>query len=258
MFGTRLANNLVSRASRMIVGTGYTEVATVLHGLAPPVSGFDPARDVAQAGVDKGVLLPGVNDSFTGTAPDCGAYAAGQPLWRAGHDFARPPNPVHARTTSFHRNYLVNGSFNVHAKGVPGAWNVVAGKAEVRHFPGFNHPPADERFSVLGNSLALSGDGDARVEQSVEGLTTGTDFVFAAYVRGEGAEDIVLSVRTPQGEIGSGRYSATDSAVWRHVEATFRLTEAAPVTVVITKEGSGDAYVDDAGLVPVWTQKEPQ
>jgi hypothetical protein len=42
------------------------------------------------------------------------------------------------------------------------------------------------------------------------------------------------------------------------VEATFRLTEAAPVTVVITKEGSGDAYVDDAGLVPVWTQKEPQ
>ena len=111
---------------------------------------------------------------------------------------------------------------------------------------------------MIGNSLALSGDSDARVEQIVEGLPANAELVFAAYVRCEGAKDIVLSMRTPQGELGSARYSATEPAVWRHVEATFRLTEAAQVTVVITKEGAGDAYVDDAGLVPVWNRKQDE
>jgi hypothetical protein len=44
--------------------------------------------------------------------------------------------------------------------------------------------------------------------------------------------------------------------VWRHVEARFRLADAGPVTVEIAKEGAGDAYVDVAGLVPLFTAKE--
>jgi len=32
------------------------------------------------AAVDKGLRLPNINDGFLGTAPDCGAYEAGQPL----------------------------------------------------------------------------------------------------------------------------------------------------------------------------------
>ena len=201
--------------------------------------------------------LPGINDGFTGTAPDAGAYEAGRPLWRAGHDFANPPHPVHEPTASFHRNYLVNASFSDAPKGVPAGWTIGQGQVQVRHFPGFNDPPADGRFAVHGNSLALSGEGDARIEQITADLPAG-ELVVAAYVRNEGATDVMLSVRTPQGEIGSARHSATEPAVWRHVEAAFRLTEAAPVTVVITKEGAGDAYVDDAGLVPVWSRNLEQ
>ena len=36
------------------------------------------------AAVDKGVRLPGVNDEFTGQAPDLGAYEVGRPLPRYG------------------------------------------------------------------------------------------------------------------------------------------------------------------------------
>lgn len=251
LFGSVLANNLLSSASRMKPDSGFVEVATVLHGLLPPPGGFDPARDASQAGIDKGVLLPGVNESFSGAAPDCGAYEAGKPLWRAGHDFAHPPSPAYARPVSFHRSYLVNGSFSDVVKGGPAGWSILQGQAEVKHFTGFNDPPADERFSVIGNSLCLRGAVDARVEQSVEGLKPGADVVFAAYVRCESAKDVVLSVRTPQGALVVARYSAAPPAVWRHVEAHFRLAAEGPVTVEITKEGAGDAYVDVAGLAPL-------
>ena len=256
LFGSLLANNLLSRATQMKPDSGYIEVATVLHGLSSPTGGFDPSRDVSLAGIDKGVLLPGVNERFSGAAPDCGAYEVGKPLWRAGHDFVHPPSPVYARPTSFHRNYLRNASFSEQIAGAPVGWKVVSGRAEVKHFPGFNDPPADDRFSVHGGSLVLGGDGDALVTQSVEGLKAGADYVFAAYVRRESAKDVVLSIRTPQGVLASSRYSATQPSVWRHVEASFRLVTGEPVTVEISKEGAGDAYVDVAGLVPLFaTQK---
>jgi hypothetical protein len=252
LFGTTLANNLLAREPRMKANCGYIDVATVLHDAPPPVGGFDPARDLIPVGRDRGVPLPGINDEFTGAAPDAGAYEEGRPPWRAGHDFANPPHPVHEPTASFHRNYLTNGCFSRAPKGVPVAWALARGQTKVRHFPGFNSPPADGRFAVHGNSLCLGGEGDARVEQTVAELPAG-EFVVAAYVRSEGASDVVLSVRTTAGkEVASARYSGADPAVWRQVTTTFRLAEPGPVTVAILKEGAGDAYVDDAGLAPVW------
>jgi hypothetical protein len=130
---------------------------------------------------------------------------------------------------------------------------VAAGEAAVKHFPGFNDPPADGRMAVFGGSLRLAGEVEARVEQDVAGLRAGADFVFAAYVRCEGAQEVVLSVRGRGSELASARHSSAEPAVWRHVEASFRLAAPGPVTVVIAKPGGGAAYVDDAGLVPVWT-----
>jgi hypothetical protein len=251
MFGSLLANNLVQAPSEM--KPGYTEVASVLHALPSPQAGFDPSRDVSEAGIDKGLVLPGINDGFSGASPDCGAYETGKPLWRAGHDFAQRPSPVYALAPSLHRNYLTNGSFTHAEEGAPLGWRVVAGKAAVHYHSGFNDPPADARFSVHGNSLALDGETEAKVSQTVGALPKETEFVFAAYVRSEGAKDISLRVRTPQGEIGSALYSATEAAVWRHVEVRFRAT-ALPLTLVITKEGAGTAYIDDAGVIPVWKE----
>ncbi|MEX1048339.1 MAG: right-handed parallel beta-helix repeat-containing protein [Akkermansiaceae bacterium] len=252
LFGTVLANNLLAREPLMKVDCGRIEAATVLHDAPPPVGGFDPARDLIPVGRDQGVPLPGINDGFMGTAPDAGAYEAGLPLWRAGHNFATSPQPVHEPTASFHRNYLTNGSFTLAPQMLPEGWSIVVGQAKVSHFPGFNYPDADDRFAVHGNSLCLSGEGEVRVEQTIADLPAG-EFVFAAYVRSEGAPDVVLSVRTGAGEeVAAARYSSAEPAVWRQVTTTFRLAEPGPVTVAILKEGAGDAYVDDAGLAPTW------
>ena len=48
------------------------------------------------AAIDAGIVIPGVNDGFAGTAPDAGAFEFGQPAWQAGHDFTSEPNPVFA------------------------------------------------------------------------------------------------------------------------------------------------------------------
>ncbi len=255
-FGMLLANNLVSRASRMKADSAFTEVASVLHGLPEPLGGFEPVRDVSTAGLDQGVALAGVNDGFRGSAPDCGAYETGQPFWRAGHDFGNPPSPRFEHPGSYYRNYLQNGSFSEQSEGLPARWDIIEGQALALHAPGFNDPPPDGRLSVHANSLRLSGEGGARIGQTVEGLKAGVEFVFAAYVRCERAKDAILRVRTPRGELACARFSATEPAVWRHVEARFRLADAGPVTVEIAKEGAGDAYVDVAGLVPLFTAKE--
>jgi len=250
-FGNTFANNLVGRPPRIKPDSGARVAANVVHDLPQPTNGFDPARDIVAAGIDKALPLPGMNDDFTGKAPDIGAYESGRPLWRAGHDFANPPSPVRTQATSFHRNYLKNGSFNARGKDSSAGWEFTAGKVEVKSFPGFLESP-ETRFSIYGGSLGLGGEGEARAEQTVTDLRPAADYVLAAYIRSEGAKDVVLGVQGPGGELGSARFSASEPSIWRHVEVSFHLSEPGPVTVVITKEGPGDAYVDDVGLIPVW------
>jgi hypothetical protein len=47
-------------------------------------SDFDFQLRAGSAAVDAGVRLPGVNDDFTGRAPDLGAYEVGRPLAHYG------------------------------------------------------------------------------------------------------------------------------------------------------------------------------
>ena len=50
--------------------------------------------------VDAGAILPNINDGFTGSAPDLGAYELGQPLPRYGPRPVTPPKaPTGVRIT---------------------------------------------------------------------------------------------------------------------------------------------------------------
>jgi hypothetical protein len=67
-------------------GVGNISLSEVFPGVAfpnPPV----PERDIVDlrpaAGssvIDKGIIIPNINDNYTGTAPDCGVYETGQAL----------------------------------------------------------------------------------------------------------------------------------------------------------------------------------
>ena len=62
--------------------------------------------------VDKGIVLPGINDGYTGAAPDAGALEFGEAMWSFGHDFVNPPNPSYAWTSLPGTNLYANGQFN--------------------------------------------------------------------------------------------------------------------------------------------------
>lgn len=55
----------------------------------------DPVVSVKNPAIDAGVVLPGFNDDYTGSAPDIGAYETGRPALRFGREsapgFARAP-----------------------------------------------------------------------------------------------------------------------------------------------------------------------
>jgi len=60
------------------------------------------ARDLrlapGSAAIDAGIVLPGINDGYSGAAPDCGALEYGEAMWKVGHDFADPPHPAYGWT----------------------------------------------------------------------------------------------------------------------------------------------------------------
>jgi len=79
-------------------GTNYADLAALqtatgqeINGLSAPPLLTDPAGGyfAPQAGselVDRGLVLPGINDSFEGTAPDVGAIEYGTPLFADGFE----------------------------------------------------------------------------------------------------------------------------------------------------------------------------
>jgi len=48
----------------------------------------DPAVQVKNRAIDRGVRLPGFNDDYSGAAPDIGAFENGRPPLRFGREMA--------------------------------------------------------------------------------------------------------------------------------------------------------------------------
>ena len=55
--------------------------------------GRDLRLAAGSGAIDVGIVLPGINDGYSGAAPDAGALEYGQRMWKVGHDFSDPPNP---------------------------------------------------------------------------------------------------------------------------------------------------------------------
>jgi len=78
------AANLVTTRSN--TGTGTDPMYTNAAGGDYTVRAGSPA-------IDAGIAVPGITDGFTGARPDVGAYEAGTPAWRPGHDFTTVGTP---------------------------------------------------------------------------------------------------------------------------------------------------------------------
>lgn len=224
-----------------------------------------PVPNAVTSGRDGGSFLPGMNDGYEGSRPDAGAVENGVLDWAAGHDFANPPYPVYEPAAFYYRNYVVNGGFDFQRINYTPrldrfhGWTQTGLAASTVEFSaGFNFPEADQRNSLHANSVHLQGAADDGVEQIIPDLPVGR-FEFAAYVRlvtpdNPGA-DVRLGVfrdgREVAGEVAT-TVSLAGTQAWRLVKAPFTQYAAGSVTVRITKLGSGEAYVDNIGLVPTY------
>jgi hypothetical protein len=113
-------------------GIGDIKLSEVFPGVQfpnPPV----PERAVVDlrpasgsSVIDKGIVIPNVNDNFAGLAPDCGAYESGQilPLYGPRPKGVDEASSVHhvkllQRTSTNHFSHLItNGKLKIHYSGL--------------------------------------------------------------------------------------------------------------------------------------------
>ena len=67
--------------------------------------------------IDKGIILPGINDDYVGELPDAGALEYGQEMWKVGHDFATPPTYEYSWEQLPGTNIFENSQFSLALSG---------------------------------------------------------------------------------------------------------------------------------------------
>lgn len=126
--------------------------------------------------IDRGIVIPGITDGFSGDAPDAGAIEFGDPLFVTGHNFSSPPNPTYdLGPLVFGSNLVFNSGFE------QGFQNYsITGNPAI-----FQERASDLRDAALnryGGQGALLSAGDA-VTQTVTGLKPNTTYTAAAYAK---------------------------------------------------------------------------
>jgi len=196
-----------------------------------------------------GVSIPGI----TGAHPGTGAYEGREPF-KVGHDFKQRPNPVYQLSNTPYINLVINGTFDLITSIQAGnpllPWRkILSKKAVVIHAPGFDED-YDTRDSIFGNSIHLPGALTDGIEQTINGLVAGAQYIFAAQVKTAGGAAIRIGVRDASGRTHE---TTSRSTKWELLKVAFDAgPHPSPVTVYLIKDGEGTAYADTIGLQAVF------
>lgn len=247
MYGCVYANNLLSSEIRphpqpTLVGNVQNVPKDVLHA-----GNFQ----TTVAGVDRGIVLPGITGPFEGKAPDAGAYEQGMPAWRAGHDFNHRPRPIYEPTDTPLRNRILHGSFDwIQYRGQLGPWRGTHAKAAViQRGPGGISQSYTTRNTIIGAGVQLQGPQSDGIEQTVEGLQPNTTYELAGWLKLGDAAEVRLGIR---GHGAEQKVASVTSHEWTQPRVRFTTGPTATSAIVfLTKQGPGTAHADDLGLVPV-------
>lgn len=258
MFAVRLYNNLVAKGIQKHPDLVLSHNAA---SAAFDAAGIRAGKD--RPGVDAGILIPGIADQFLGKAPDCGAYERGdEPPWKPGHDFALAHKADYKPPKTPLRNHVRNGSFELNrittlpVNDALNPWTLTGTKA-AKPVPGRGgiQTHYDERDSIIGQALCLSGAADDGVEQEVATLEPNTRYVLAGWLKAKDAASVRLGVR---GHGGAEAFKAASGSKWQLVMLDFTTGAAnTKAAVFITKPGAGTAFADDIGLLPAWKPEPP-
>lgn len=125
--------------------------------------------------IDAGVVLPGVNDGFIGSAPDAGALEFGEPMFETGHNFASPPTPVYDYERIIFTNLIENPSFEQGFEG----WDTL-GAPSIHNANVFNYK--DSALGRFGTRSVRLSAGE-RVSRTFTGLEPNTTYVAGAWAK---------------------------------------------------------------------------
>ncbi len=178
--GLRFINNLFRGAAPnhdpISIGEGIVDTNNLYNGdYWTNVLGKDFSLNADSAAIDAGIYVPGVNDGYYGSAPDCGAFESGKVPWTAGCDLNSDyiDEPFKLNTIIPGRNLVKNSGFensleNWETSGSPsrfanGSW---------------------EYFSAISKDggYTLELDGDEAVSQKITGLKPYTEYNLRSYV----------------------------------------------------------------------------
>ena len=206
------------------------------------------------AGAGKGLLVPGLS----GSSPGIGAYEPGV-TWKAGHDFANPPDPEYRLADTPLRNLVRHGSFSwIRWRGKLGPWTPAgAGTARIIHGPGGIVESYTTRDTIIGAGVELTGESADGIEQAIEGLRPSQEYEVGAWVKLKDGARLTIGVRDAGGS--EARAESTGGAEWQRLVARLTTGAAAGKGVVfVSKTGPGAAFVDDISLVGIVKGIEPR
>lgn len=224
---------------------------------------FDPAtRSAPKTWTPPDLGVP-PGGSRAGESTFLGALHPSKTEARAGHDFSREIFPEYRPAREPLRNWLRNTAFEyaIYHEAIGNEvdpllhWRRI-GNVEVEFHPGFNDPPANDRDSILNNSVRLPGGEDNGIAQTVEGLLPGVEYVFSGYAKHPDGGSVEFAVRSEEENLASQQSRdvplETDrKRVWRHVQVRFKAPPSGTADFTITNRGQTDANLDDTGVVPI-------
>lgn len=216
-----------------------------------PADVLNPATFTSYtAGAGKGLPVPGVN----GDHPGIGAYEPGD-TWKAGHDFAHPPQAEYALADTPLRNLVAHSSFDwVRYRGNLGPWQATGAKtAKIVWGPGGIVQSYTTRDTIIGAGVQLTGEPEDGISQTIPKLRPNQEYELSAWIKVKDGAQVALSL--PE---HCARVESAASDEWQLLTVRFATeAEAGSGTVTITKTNTGTAFVDDVGLVGIVKGMEP-
>lgn len=178
--GTRYNNNIqISTAEVDALGIDVRGNYNYSQSDFNDFGGDDYTLADGSGAIDIGVVLPGINDGFTGAAPDAGAFEKGQDAWVAGHDFTTPPNPSYNWVALPGTNLYDNVQFS---QGIAD-WTTVFGTPTSLDRNSWNLASSGAALTGTFRTHSVEFDPGAAISRTFTGLTPNTTYTIGTAVR---------------------------------------------------------------------------
>ncbi|RNL77625.1 DUF1565 domain-containing protein [Nocardioides marmorisolisilvae] len=211
--------------------------------------------------IDAGMLIPGIADSYNGSAPDDGAYEYNGANWTAGRNFANPPPTTSTPGVWPRMNLVKNSSFEARLWG--GAiqnlnwydgWTISDSSVDVhKSLSSWDADTVNTRTSAILNQ------GDW-ISQTITGLSPNTTYDAGAYLRMEtaGVGSASMTVENFGGPAVTPVTGNAGSMQHRILEFTTGPTSTS-ATIKVYKDNTtaNAAYVDNVSLIDAGKPRGP-